>query len=185
MRDAPSPVLICDIDGVIADSTERMLLAGPEPSRTRKLEYKQWLMKLMTKDGLLADEPIVPVIEMVRALDRAGWQIVFLTSRSERWRETTKEWLREFVGLDYAPLLMRPEKDWRSSADFKLEAIDNAMDKWAAVYPNEYVEEWFVVWDDDPEELLGPALLEAGIQFMKPGSTVTVAQQGVAWEEDT
>lgn len=180
-RETPTHILICDIDGVIADSTERMQAAGPEPSRSDKAAYSKWLMRLMSKPGLMNDEPILPTVEMIKALERSGWQVIYLTSRAERWRDTTIAWLREVAGLDaYAPLLMRGEGDWRSSAEFKADAIVKVMEKWEDSFSGfgEVAEDWIVVWDDDCEDQLGKICLEMGVTFMKPFSTVELAQTG-------
>lgn len=98
------PLIICDIDGVIADCSQRLHYIQEKPAN--------W-------DGFFEDcdfdAPIVPVIELLRALNVNGFDIGYITGRPKRIREKTVKWFKQH----YVPfkegqlLLMRTDGDHR------------------------------------------------------------------------
>lgn len=76
---------------------------------------------------LINDEPIW---DIVRVLEALSWKVpgspelIGLTARPEKWRRLTMDWLlRHDVQLD--GLLMRPDDDFRPSAQVKVDLVAN------------------------------------------------------------
>lgn len=68
------------------------------------------------------DKPIDSIVELVHALHEARWYLCGLTTRPEKWRQITMEWLlKHKIPMD--ELLMRANDDYRSSAESKVAAI--------------------------------------------------------------
>jgi len=117
-------LIICDIDGTIADIRPRLAKAGPEPKRRNKRAFQFWLDRIQNEKTLARDNVLEPVRQMLEGLlSKSGTtEAFYLTGRSERFRKVTSRWLKKFR-LPKLPLLMRPEKDWRAAAAFKQEII--------------------------------------------------------------
>lgn len=103
-------IVICDIDGTIANNDHRQHLLK---------KFKDW-------DNFFAqlhlDEPIPVVIERIKDLKRDGKEIVFLTGRPERYRSSTKEWLSKYFNFKFK-LEMRKDKDFRKKIDAKKDSL--------------------------------------------------------------
>lgn len=107
----PSPVAVIDIDGVLSDSRHRRHhLRAPR---------KDW-------DGFFRDaidDPLIPEgRERAWAAVADGLTVAYLTGRPERCRTETVAWLDEH-GLPRGDLIMRPERDRRPAAVFKVQAL--------------------------------------------------------------
>ena len=77
-------IVICDIDGTIADNEHRQELLN---------SYKDWdKFFLAMKD----DKPIMKVIDLIKQKQIEGKYISFITGRPERYREMTLDWLKEY-----------------------------------------------------------------------------------------
>ena len=100
------PAYIFDIDGTLADS------------RGVRDVYDNTRVHL--------DKLIEPVAWVYGALERVGYDILFLSGRAEGCREQTQNWLREHVVSPREPLrlYMRPEGDRRDDAVVKSELFD-------------------------------------------------------------
>lgn len=83
------------------------------------------------------DRPNGSVIETVRAMARAGYEVVFCSGRTEACRDGTESWLTEHVwrrNVMTAPLFMRAVGDMRKDAVVKLELFDrNIRDRYDVV----------------------------------------------------
>jgi len=102
---------IFDIDGTLADPMERIHHIIGQP--------KDW----DTYDSLAhTDKPINPIITIANTLYCAGYEIMLLTGRGERVRETTVQWLREHC-VRYHYLIMRGLDDQREDTIVKLENL--------------------------------------------------------------
>lgn len=113
-------MIICDIDGTIADISHRLHFIQDQP--------KDW-------DSFFAecihDRPIIPVIEAVKRLSR-GSDLYFLTGRPESIRRETFLWL-ERVGFflpsvrsplgNCSDLIMRRTGDHRPDTRVKPELL--------------------------------------------------------------
>ena len=116
-------LIICDIDGTIADCSHRVPL------------IPDW----DAFNGLMAeDEPILPVVNLIlRAaippateavmsaypfLCNPPRRLAFLTGRPERYRPVTARWLLDHCNLaehDDYDLIMRPDENYDSDVDLK------------------------------------------------------------------
>jgi len=118
----PRPLVVVDIDGVLADVRHRQHhLAGPR---------KNWSAFFAEA----ADDP--PIDAGVQAVLQAaddGLDIAYLTGRPEHLRAVTSSWLAR-LGLPIASdrpsssvgtglLHMRPHRDYRPAAVFKVEVL--------------------------------------------------------------
>jgi predicted kinase len=98
----PKAVLV-DIDGTVAE------MRGRSPyDMTRVLE----------------DGPKNDVINVVIALQRAGYKIVFVSARNEVARAATEEWIRMYISIRDYELHMRADGDGRDDRVVKREIFD-------------------------------------------------------------
>ena len=117
-------LLVVDIDGT---------LLTPDPRRQELYEQAQ---KTKNWDDFYnckfwGDQPIWGVITIVQDLIKQGYDVVFLTARSEKARPQTIP----IHDLIYSPdnkdyeLLMRDKNDWRPSDKFKVSKLRNYLAK--------------------------------------------------------
>lgn len=116
-------LFIVDIDFTCANAAERMKAAGQEPGRWDQAAYDTWLGKLQSHETMMADKPYIEMRNLLVSLVCCADTIIYLTGRSERWRETTKEWLKLHDFPCGEALIMRSEDDYRSAGDYKAEAL--------------------------------------------------------------
>lgn len=96
-------MIICDIDGTIADLTHRLHYIKGDDRNFDKF-YEQ----------IPGDPEIEWVCEVLESLVIAtGRKVVFITGRSDIARPQTSKWLKDHLGQGKADLLMRPEGDHR------------------------------------------------------------------------
>lgn len=101
-------IILCDIDGTIADNTHRQHYLKSK---------KDWVSFFMHLDK---DKPICSSIDKINSEYYAGKTIVFLTGRPELYREKTEEWLSRFFNMDLI-VIMRSDNDRKNKIDCKLE----------------------------------------------------------------
>lgn len=65
------------------------------------------------------DEPIEDTVNLIQALNMAGFTIICLTGRNERYRQLTAAWLLQHNVMMH-DIWMRPDDDFRPSAEVKL-----------------------------------------------------------------
>lgn len=107
-------ILLLDIDDTISDAAWREHLLPQNDQGSSWDLYHSASVK---------DEPIEDVAQLVRSLKSAGWAIVGITGRSEKWRSMTVSWLfKHDVPID--ELLMRPNDDYRKIAVVKMEQME-------------------------------------------------------------
>lgn len=122
-----SVLFVIDIDGTIADAGRRFAEAGPEPSRDNKLVYDAWVRAVQSPESLSSDKPVPGMLALCRALGYYPFDhVVYLTSREERWRLVTEEWLttHKFPRL---ALIMRGNGNYLEGGEFKESTIDTLM----------------------------------------------------------
>lgn len=112
-------LIICDIDGTLADLGPRLKIAGKEPKRGSRRRFQLWLDRLQSEKLLMQDKPIKAVVYF---LNKSDQRIIYLTGRSEKYRKVTKRWLRK-IKVPVGPLIMRNDDDWRTAAGYKEEAL--------------------------------------------------------------
>jgi phosphoglycolate phosphatase-like HAD superfamily hydrolase len=115
-------IIICDIDGTIADCEHRRHYITTKPKN-----YDAFYEEVMD------DAPINRVLGLLNVLmDYEGreFQLVFVTGRPERCRADTVEWLRyqHFYPSDYT-LFMRKDGDHRQDYIVKQEILDTHINK--------------------------------------------------------
>jgi hypothetical protein len=110
-----SSYVIVDLDGTIFDLSHRLHFITDKP--------KNWnAFFKAAKD----DTPIKKVVEVIRALDDAGYGLVFITGRSDMIREITQEALNKLFPTTIYDLYMRRDGDNREDSIVKLELLNKA-----------------------------------------------------------
>lgn len=111
MNPEAAPLVVVDLDGVLADVRHRVHHVERRP--------KDW-------DAFFAaaiDDPVLPDgAAHVQAAMADGADIVYLTGRPERCRADTLVWLARH-GLPAAALHMRPDRDRRPARMFKVDRL--------------------------------------------------------------
>jgi len=121
-------IVICDIDGTIANNDHRQhYLEG-------KKDWEGFFSELIN------DEPIFPIINKVIEEYNTGKEIVFLTGRPERYRNVTTEWLKRYFDFEIK-LLMRKNKDHKNKLIIKREIFEL----------NFNVKDIFLIFENDKE----------------------------------
>lgn len=106
----PGPVVVVDIDGVLADASGRQhLLAWPR---------RDW-------DAFFdacGDDPVIDEVATMLALLDPGLSVVLLTARPMRVQRTTSEWVRRH-DLRWDLLVMRDHGDYEAAREFKQRTV--------------------------------------------------------------
>jgi hypothetical protein len=110
------PACIIDLDGTLYDCRERRdkFLLGPKKNFDKFHEAAE------------NDQPNLAVAQLVKAMKFAGFEIVFVSGREERWRPGTERWMKKNLNWkpeDYA-LFMRKDKDYRKDSEIKGEIFN-------------------------------------------------------------
>jgi predicted kinase len=105
-----SKLIVCDIDGTIADIRHRQHWASGE--------NKNWdrFFAEMDKDTVRKG-----VLMMLKEYSKKDHEVIFVSARPEDYREVTEKWLAENVDVPYLALIMRPSKDKREDSIVKTE----------------------------------------------------------------
>ena len=90
---------IFDIDDTLSNTSHRNYLFDPKNNSLH--EYYSLLID---------DEPIVPVIYILKALHSSGHRIVLCTGRPEYYRSLTVQWLKKY-DVPYHGLYMRQQSE--------------------------------------------------------------------------
>lgn len=120
-------IYVWDIDGVLADNRHRehFILKGDRES-------------FYDPAQVIKDEPIHCTIELLIALDEAGYENYLLSARRSNLEEVTIEWLKCYE-IPYSKLIVRDVGDPRGHAIWKadiLRKLDEEEDL-IAFYDNE------------------------------------------------
>lgn len=111
------PLIICDIDGVICDSSVR-LEKYADTAALERGDYEAFRASMaLYNSSTEGDVVITPGISLLHQLYYIYEfpHIVFLTMRGEIGRGPTLSWLQEnidFIEVDDSNLIMRPELHW-------------------------------------------------------------------------
>lgn len=108
-------VVVFDIDGTIAEMGERKKLLLENP-----IDWEKFY------EDAFDDNPIVEILELISGMYTIGYNIVFCTSRKEKSRKKTEEWLIKFAPCFYYDLLMRADDDNRPDDITKPEMLEKA-----------------------------------------------------------
>jgi hypothetical protein len=114
-------IIICDIDGTIADCEHRRHYITNKP-KDHDAFYA----------GVRDDKPIGKIIVLLLSLlERDFYTVTFVTGRPERTRKDTEWWLAEYLHLhpDDYQMFMRKDKDYRQDYMVKQDILDKYIDK--------------------------------------------------------
>jgi len=103
MGEPREPAILCDLDGTLA------LMVCRGPYDTAKCE---------------SDELCEPVAHILATYHKAGFRILLISGREDRFRPHTRRWLARH-GVQYDRLFMRRTKDYRKDAVIKREIYDS------------------------------------------------------------
>lgn len=104
---------IFDIDGTIANGEQFHQYIQTKP--------KNWKLFENTLD---LHKPILPVVTILHSLLKSNHNVLFVTARSERTRNTTMKWIYDNIQIEYPSLFMRKENDFREDYVIKSEILD-------------------------------------------------------------
>ena len=106
-----SKIVLCDIDGTIANNDHRQHLLK---------EFKDWDKFFLE---LKNDSPIMSAINFINKEHHLNSQIIFITGRPYRYKKETQTWLEKYF---FFPLeiVMRKDGDTRDKLIVKDEILD-------------------------------------------------------------
>lgn len=106
-----SSYVVVDLDGTLCDCTHR-------EHHAQNREWDEFHSKLHL------DEPNKDVRMVVEALSEYGATIIACTGRPHKYRAETLKWIAQWeIPID--DLLMRPDEDFRSDVEIKLDLLMN------------------------------------------------------------
>lgn len=124
----PKGFVLCDLDGTLCDIRHRLHFVQQEP--------KDWksFFNALSEDSVRED-----VRNLVLAAKKDGYEIVFVSGRSDDYRKKTKAWINNaFYGDEIATtLLMRRSNDSRPDTEVKKQIYETYFK--AQGYPVKYV----------------------------------------------
>lgn len=129
--------VIFDLDGTLADISERMNLALEES--TGKFNWPVFF----NPDNIVLDRPNSPVISAYLAMQQAGFRMVIFSGRVDSTRGVTEEWLKS-NGITWDLLKMRP-----AAPPVLFMKDDSLKEMWLdEEFPGERIQEIECVFDD-------------------------------------
>ncbi|MEM2137059.1 MAG: HAD family acid phosphatase [Candidatus Methanomethylicia archaeon] len=122
-------ISIFDLDGVIADISERLrrileAFGKKKPEELSRVEKEKFWEKFLSSEMLQLDKPITETIDYMRKLKEKGVTIVIITGRREDMQkdETLKQ-LKSW-GVPYDKIYFRRKSDVRRDFIFKKSIIE-------------------------------------------------------------
>jgi hypothetical protein len=126
-------IIICDIDGTVADLTHRLHLV--------KNGNHDWDTFHASVDKDSPREDIIALVGRLMFSPGHPYSVYFVSGRSESSREATRQWLLDNGLHGYTNLYMRPAGDTRDDRIIKKEILDMHFKK----------EEILLIIDDRPK----------------------------------
>ena len=118
-------VLVCDIDGTLADDAARRHLRPKAEAHCLSDVPLEAIRRYMAPGLLELDTPIQGAVPVLTALATRG--LILVTARWESLRAVTMKWLSTHLPtIRPHALLMRRDGDNRPSVEVKLELVRNA-----------------------------------------------------------
>ena len=105
-------IIICDIDGTIADLNHRLHFIKNEDGTKKRGAAADWKS---FHAGCADDAPITDVIEIVKSL-AVGRNVFFVSGRNATARAETEQWIKKYFNFKWADgcnLFMRKGHDFR------------------------------------------------------------------------
>jgi len=112
--------VIVDVDGTLADITDRLELA--QKAKTSNDKRMNWTVFLDPNIMLKFDKPNHDVISLVNLLRASGAKIIITSARNEIHRTVTEKQL-EAWGVKYEKLFLRADGDFRGDEIVKQEIL--------------------------------------------------------------
>lgn len=153
-------LIICDIDGVLADCTHRLKYISGEEK-----DYESFYGISMARDTLIESGQ-----ELINRLRKEHYsyeehELLLLTGRPERTAEITRNWLiANGVCGHFTKMLMRKDGDFRPSPEVKVELLESLLrgikprklskklkSAWKDAAIEKYDHIWFI--DDDSKNV--------------------------------
>ena len=129
-------IVLCDIDGTIADITHRLHFV--KPGKGHKKDWKGFF------ESMDEDEVREDVKTEIMKLFNEGKTIIFMSGRPEKYREFTQRWLaRNFLNIYYT-IIMRKSTDKRQDDETKRDLFNEYFPDKSVIH---------VVYDDRPRVL--------------------------------
>jgi hypothetical protein len=130
-------VLLCDLDGVVADSTKRFELAEEAKQQqllvdcNPRIATDVYWRTALNGSHVHLDEMIENTLLHLHWLEVDGWQIAFLTSRPEHMRSATMDWLDTHdLRVQERRLEMKPESaKWTKTILWKIDRLQEIADE--------------------------------------------------------
>ena len=111
--------MVTDLDGTICDYTHRLA----------HLKSRNWDA---FNNLCLDDKPILPILDIVKAMNNYGADVYIFTARPENYIEKTVHWLNKY-DVPFIDIYMRRKEDYRSDmavkSDFIKEFTENKKEK--------------------------------------------------------
>jgi phosphoglycolate phosphatase-like HAD superfamily hydrolase len=108
-------IYIFDLDGTLADATHRLHFIAPD--RKGGADWSKFFK------ACVDDKPILPVIDLLKALVQAGHTAIISTGRSDEVRSETWDWIIHH-NIPVHKLFMRKAGDHRPDHIVKMELLD-------------------------------------------------------------
>lgn len=119
--------MICDIDGTISDCQWRRHMAERARKATDPEERNEWWNRFHAASS--QDKPFVGERQLVCGWEALGHGIIYLTGRTDTYRQQTAQWLWDHGFPKGELLLMRPAVSRARSSDFKRGQLRYLVDK--------------------------------------------------------
>lgn len=125
-------IILCDIDGTVADTTRRLPFLQQHP--------KDWRGFFQSMD----QDPVrTEVVALVQEQIESGAELFMLSGRPDTYRSETEWWLHHKAQLPYRALFMRRGDDKRPDTVVKQQILDT-------YFPEPYRAQIRVIYEDRP-----------------------------------
>jgi hypothetical protein len=105
-------IFVCDIDGTLCNSTERMNNITKKYNATAKWNNK-CIKDFLDPEEIKKDKVLPGVENIFDLIKKFKAKLIFLTGRNERARKDTRKWLTENLNIsNRVPLIMRKYNDF-------------------------------------------------------------------------
>ena len=108
-------IFVCDMGGVLADSSHR-----------KKYQVRKDYKKFYSNEEVAKDDPIELGIALANTISKSADYTIILTARNERCEKATKEWLDK-NGVKYDEVLFRGLTEWVSASEYKKAEVEKLL----------------------------------------------------------
>jgi hypothetical protein len=118
----PGKVVLCDIDGTVADIHHRLHYVKREPK-----DWKGFF------SAIPSDTPRLDVAAILEQHHQAGRTIIFLSARPDTYKEATLHWLATHGG-EHFTVIMRDASDHRQDEEAKRDMLKRHFPDLSVIY---------------------------------------------------